>query len=155
MIGPILFIFILFFEGAKDDWDFRISDLVKTPMELIFNPCGKFRWSPEGPVSQIHFPQSTLVPLGFFFRSFKVCSDAKERVGCRKQREAIAPIQSLVKLQPWFLSLRWKTCLRQNFSLGSCSCSEGLALGQNTLMVMIYFERNLYNVSKFDNVISV
>ena len=46
---------------------------------------------------------STLVPL----RSFKVYSDAKERVGCGKQREAIAPIQSLVKLQPWFLSLQW------------------------------------------------
>ena len=43
---------------------------------------------------------STLVPLG----SFKVCSDAKERVGCGKQRETTAPIQSLVKLQPWFLS---------------------------------------------------
>ena len=43
---------------------------------------------------------STLVPLG----SFKVCSDAKERVGCGKQREATAPIQSLVQLQPWFLS---------------------------------------------------
>ena len=28
----------------------------KTLMELIFNPCGKFRWSPEGPVSQIHSP---------------------------------------------------------------------------------------------------
>ena len=25
-------------------------------MELIFNPCGKFWWSPEGPVSQIHSP---------------------------------------------------------------------------------------------------
>ena len=28
----------------------------KTPMEQIFNPCGEFRWSLEGPVSQIHFP---------------------------------------------------------------------------------------------------
>ena len=26
------------------------------------------------------------------FRSFKVCSDDKERVGCRKQREATAPV---------------------------------------------------------------
>ena len=26
----------------------------KTLMELIFNPCSEFRWSPEGPVSQIH-----------------------------------------------------------------------------------------------------
>ena len=31
-----------------------------------------------------------------------------------------------------FLSLRWKTCLRQNSSLGSCVCSEGSALRQNT-----------------------
>ena len=27
-----------------------------------------------------------------------------KRVGCGKQREATAPIQSLVKLQSWFLS---------------------------------------------------
>ena len=27
---------------------------LETLMELIFNPCGEFRWSPEGPVSQIH-----------------------------------------------------------------------------------------------------
>ena len=25
-------------------------------MKLIFNSCGEFRWSPEGPVSQIHSP---------------------------------------------------------------------------------------------------
>ena len=51
---------------------------------------------------------------------------------CGKQREATAPVQSLVKLQPWFLSLRWKTCLRQNCSLGFSACSEGPAIGQNT-----------------------
>ena len=28
----------------------------KTPMELIFNPCDEFRWSPKGPISQIHSP---------------------------------------------------------------------------------------------------
>ena len=76
---------------------------------------------------------STLVPLG----SFKICSDAKERVGCENQRKVIAPIQSLVKLQHWFLSLRWKTCHRQNCSLGSCVCSEGPPLGQNTLTMMM------------------
>ena len=64
-----------------------------------------------------------------------ICSDAKQIVGCGKQREATAPIQSLVKPQPWLLSLRWKTCLRQNCSQGSCACSEGPALGQNTLMM--------------------
>ena len=41
-----------------------------------------------------------------FFRSFKVCSDAKERVGCGKKRETTAPTQSLIKLQPLFLSFR-------------------------------------------------
>ena len=71
------------------------------------------------------------------FRSFKVCSDAKERVGCEKQREATAPIQSVVKLQPWFLRLRWKICLRQNCNLGSCACSELSALRQNTLMTLL------------------
>ena len=39
---------------------------------------------------------SSFVPLG----SFKVCSDAKERVGCGKQREATAPIKSLQCFQP-------------------------------------------------------
>ena len=43
--------------------------------------------------------------------SFKVCSDAKKRVGCGKQRKATASIQSLVKLQPRFLRLQWKTFL--------------------------------------------
>ena len=70
------------------------------------------------------------------FRSFKVCSDAKERVGCRKQWKATTPIKSLVKLQPWFLSLRWKTYLWQNCSLGFSACSEGPAFGQNTLMMI-------------------
>ena len=37
-------------------WDFRISDLVKNPDGTDFNPCCEFRWSPEGPVSQIYSP---------------------------------------------------------------------------------------------------
>ena len=28
----------------------------KALMDLIFNPCGEFRGSPEGPVSEIHSP---------------------------------------------------------------------------------------------------
>ena len=54
-----------------------------------------------------------------------------------EKREATAPIQSLVKLQPCFLSLRWKTCLRQNCGLGFCACSEGPALEQKTLTMMM------------------
>ena len=44
------------FLGAKGDVDFRISDLVKNSDGTDINPCGEFRWSPEGPVSQIHSP---------------------------------------------------------------------------------------------------
>ena len=103
-----------------------------TLMELILNPCGEFRSSPKGPVSQIHSPRPYVDTPGIF-------SDAKERVRCGKQRQATAPIQSPVKLQPWFLSLWWKTFLRQNCSLGSFACSEGPALGQNTLMIYIIY----------------
>ena len=56
---------------------------------------------------------------------------------CGKQQEATAPIQSLVKLQPSFPSLRRKSCLRQNCSLGSRACSEEPVLGQKTLMIYI------------------
>ena len=49
---------------------------------------------------------STLWPLG----SFKVFSDAKEIVGA-ESNGSYGTYLSLVKLQPWFLSLRWKTYL--------------------------------------------
>ena len=78
----------------------------------------------------------------YFFRTSKVCSNAKERVG--KQRVATEPIQSLVKLQCWFMSLRWKTCLRQCCKLGSYACIERPALGQNTLLISLYCLQNLY-----------
>ena len=38
----------------------------KTLMELIFNLCGEFRWSPEGPVSRIHSPQLHVGVPGIF-----------------------------------------------------------------------------------------
>ena len=35
-------------------------------MELTFNPCNEFRWSPEGPVSQIHSPHLHAGSPGIF-----------------------------------------------------------------------------------------
>ena len=52
--------------GAKVDWDFRISDLVKSPDGTNINLCGEFRWSPEGPVSQIHSPHLHVGAPGIF-----------------------------------------------------------------------------------------
>ena len=49
---------------------------------------------------------STMVPLG----SFKVCTDARES-GVQKAMGSCCTYSSLVKLQPRFLSLQWKTCL--------------------------------------------
>ena len=78
-------------------------------MELIFNPL----WisvKSGGP----HQPNPVSSPPRWcpwdIFRSSKVCSDTKKRVGCGKQRK-LPHLLSLVKLQTWFLSLRWKTCL--------------------------------------------
>ena len=51
---------------------------------------------------------STLVPLEFF-RSFKVRSEAKERVGCGKQGWATS-LSIPSKTAAWFLSLQWRTC---------------------------------------------
>ena len=108
-------------------------------MELIFNPCGKFLGS-VGPSS----PSPHSLPPPWcpwdLFSSFKICSDAKERVGYVKQREATTPIQCLIKLNPMFLRLLWKFSLGQNCSLIYCAYSEGPALGLNTLLMII---RNL------------
>ena len=84
------------------------------------------------------------------FRSFKVCSDAEVRVGCGKQPPYSIPGKTAAlvpefevedvpsaELEPWFLILWWKTFLPQSCSLYSCDCSEGPALGQNTLMMMM------------------
>ena len=38
----------------------------KILMELIFNPCGELKWSPEGPVSQIHSPHLHAGTPGIF-----------------------------------------------------------------------------------------
>ena len=43
--GPFLII------GVKDGWDSGSLIWSKTLMELIFNPCGEFLWSPKGRVS--------------------------------------------------------------------------------------------------------
>ena len=82
----------------------------KTLMELIFNPCGEFWWSPEGPVSQIYSPHLHLAVPGIvpdLLRSIQVLKESRVWKETGRYRRIYS---SLVKLQPWFLSLRWKTC---------------------------------------------
>ena len=72
----------------------------KTLMELI-SPVVNFSEVQRTQLVKSTLLISMLVPWNLF-RCFKICPDAKERVGCRKQWEATAPIQSLVKLQAFF-----------------------------------------------------
>ena len=102
-------------------------------LSLSFNPCGEFRWSPEGPVSQIHSRSLQAGAPGIF-------SDLSRFL--RKATRSYRTYSSLVKLQPWFLSLRWKTCLWAELRPWCLNLQESPALGQNILM-KIY---NLYLV---------
>ena len=95
-------------------------------MELIFDPCGEFRWSPEDSVGQIHFPLLHVGAPGSF-QIFYGLFRCQRESGVRKQREgyrtysipgktaalvsefAVEDLPS-VELQPWFLPLQWRTC---------------------------------------------
>ena len=95
--------------GVKGDRRFQTSDLVKNLNRTDINPCGEFRWIQEGPVSQIHSPHLHIEAPGNF-------SDISRSVqmlesGVWKAMGSYHPYLSLIKLQPWFLSLQWTTCL--------------------------------------------
>ena len=92
-------------QGFPDLWSGK-----KTLMELIFNRCGEFRWSPEGPVSQIHSPHLNVGASGIFSDLLSLFRCWRESV-VRKATVSYRTYSFLVKLQPWFLILWWKTCL--------------------------------------------
>ena len=78
--------------GEKGDWDFRISDLVKTLMELIFNSCGEFRCCPVGPVSQIHSPHLHVGALGIFSDLLRSVQMVKSEWAVERNGKLPAPI---------------------------------------------------------------
>ena len=109
--------------GAKGDWDFWISDLWKPWWNWYSTPVVNF-----GEVRRAHLAKFTLITSTLrpcdLFRSFKVCPDAKDRVGCGKQHRtysipgktaalaldfAVEDLPS-AELQPKFLRLQWRTC---------------------------------------------
>ena len=102
--GWHLFPFHSVYMGMKGDWNFRNSDLVKNPDGTdILTLCWVSVKSggPSCPNPHLSLPRWSPWDL---FRSFKLCSDAKERVVCRKQREATASIylSKTVTLVPEF-----------------------------------------------------
>ena len=72
----------------------------------MFNPCGEFRWSPEGRVSQVSSPYLHAGTPGIFSDLLMSVQILKKECGANGSY-CIYPTQ--VKLQSWFLSLRWKT----------------------------------------------
>ena len=81
----------------------------KTLMELIFNPCGEFRWS-EGPVSLIHSPHLLVSAPGIFsdlLRFVQMLNREWDAESNRKLPHLFIPS----KTATWVLSLQWKTCL--------------------------------------------
>ena len=103
----------------------------KTLMELIRNLYGEFRWIPKSLVRRIHSPHLHVGTI-----SFKVCSDAKES-GVRKATGSYRTYWVLGKtaaLVPEFAVEDLPSAELQP-TVGSCVCSEGLVLGQNTLMM--------------------
>ena len=114
--------------GAKDDWDhWDLWSGQKPWWNWYLTLCGEFRWSPEGPVSQIHSHHLHVGALGFFFsdllRSVQMLKrewDAERNGKLRHlfipgKTAALVPefaVEDLLsaELQPWFLRLQWRTC---------------------------------------------
>ena len=112
----------------------------KILMELIFNPCGEFRWSLEGPVSQMyssHLHAGT--PENFSGLLWSVLILKREWV--QKAMASYRTYSSLVKLQHWFLSLRWKTCLEgRTAALVPGFPVKDLPLGRTLMMMSKYMK---------------
>ena len=90
----------------------------KTQTELIFNPCGEFRWSPEGPVSQIHSPHLHVGDPGIFSDLLRYVQMPKREWGAESNGKlqhlsaALVPefvVEDLpsTELHPRFLRLQW------------------------------------------------
>ena len=98
----------------------------KTLMELIFNPCGEFRWSPEGPVNQIHSPHLHVGVPGIFSDLLRSVEMIKREWGAEsngKLLHLLIPSKTAAlisefavedlpatELQSRFLRLQWRIC---------------------------------------------
>ena len=88
----------------------------KTPMELIFILYGEFRWSPEGPVSQIHSPHFHIGTSGIFSDLLRSVQMLKREWGTESHGKLPHLFIPSKNHKPWFVNLRWKTCLWTQYS---------------------------------------
>ena len=101
-------------------------------MELIFNPCSEFQWGPEGPVSQFHSHHLHVGTPGIFSDHLRPVQMLKRESGVRKATESYRTYSIAGKTAMLVLRYSGRPAFGQNCSLGTCSCSEGPAFGQNT-----------------------
>ena len=100
---------------------------------MIFNPCGDFRWSPEGPVSQIHSPHLHDGAPGIFSDLLRTVQMLKREWGTESNGKL--PHLFIPSKTAWVWGRR--PDFGQNCSLGAWVCSEIPTLGQNILMMIM------------------
>ena len=85
----------------------------KNLMELIFDPCGEFRWSPVDPISQMHSPHIYAGAPGVFSDLLRSAQMLKGEWGAESNWKI--PCQFIpTKFRSWCVRLQWKTCRWQN-----------------------------------------
>ena len=98
-------------------------------MELIFNPCGEFRWTPEGPGSQIHSSHLHVGALGIFSDLLRSVKMLKREWGAESNGK-LPHLFIPRKTATWIPGFAMEDLpLGQNCSLGAWACREGPALG--------------------------
>ena len=100
----------------------------KTLMELIFNPCGEFWRSPEGPVSQIHPPHLLVGAPGIFSDQLRFVQMLKREWGVGSYRTYSIPGKTAALVPELTV---------EDLPLAELQPSEGPALGQDILMMMM------------------
>ena len=108
-------------------------------MELIFNPCGEFRWSFEGLVSQFHSCHFQVGAPGIFWdllRSVQMLKREWSAESNRKLLHLLFPSKSAILVPKFGVE---DVPLDRT---ATCICSERPALGQNTY-ICIYINKNI------------
>ena len=81
----------------------------KTLMQLIFNPCGEFQCSPEGPVSQIHSPHLHAGASGIFSDLLRSIQMLKREWGAESNGK-LPHLFFPSKIATLITEFAWKTC---------------------------------------------
>ena len=106
---------------------------------MIFNHevdfC-EFRWAQ---LAKSTFPTSTLVPLESF-QDLLISVQMLTREWGAESNRKLFTYSDPGKTAAWVPEFTGKSCLRQNYNLGSCAYSEEPILGHKTLMMMMILD---------------